>query len=217
MAENAKISVEQIAKALKQLSEFEGAVEDFPQVGEGLKAGKEAYKTHKNLVETAKEYVDHDAIIQPHTELKEGKKILKADVTDSKIREAFDKFKAAEKKLEALPPEDAKHIEDLSSKLGGWFGEVHSQGGFSGKGLKGAIKNNFAWVEGNKKWAFGRGVAALCAVGLVGDGLFRSKTSDGEDRSLIVRGAEIGLFAAGAALALAAGKAKLSPLTGAAK
>lgn len=210
MAENAKISVEQIAKALKQLSGFEEAGKDFSSVGEHLKNAKEAYKTHKNFVEMAKEYLDHDAIIQPHTELKEGKKILKADVTDSKIREAFDKFKAAEKNLEALPAEDAKHIEALSSKLGGSFGRVHSHGGFSLKSLGTTVKSHVIDdFKNNKPIVFGRGAGVVFGAVALSDSLFRSTTSDGEDRSLIVRGAELGIGAGAIVLALLAGKAKI--------
>jgi hypothetical protein len=212
MAEDAKITVEQIAKALKQLSGFEGAGEGFPHVDESLKSAKEAYKAHQGLVETAKAYLEHDAITQPHTELKDGVKVLKEGTIDPKITEAFDKFKAAEKKLEVLSnnKDAAKHLETLSGKLGGSFGRVHSHGGFTSKGLKNTLHGHFIDdFKHSKGRVFMRGAAVTFgAVGLV-DSLFRSTTSDGEDRSLIVRGAELGICTTGIALALLAGKAKI--------
>jgi hypothetical protein len=219
MADEIKFSTEQIAKALKALHGFEATEKGFPHLGDALKPAAQAYKNYQGLVGEAEEYLRHYDTLRAgeHIELKNGAIALKSGVTDTAAHDAFRAFQAAEQKLAVVPQESAKHLDALSSRLGGWFGEVHSKGGFTGKGVVAAVKNNLALVEGNKLKAFGRAGAAVGAIGLVGDGLFRSKTDDGEDRSLIVRGAEIGIFAAGAALALIAGKAKLSSLAAAVK
>ena len=212
MAEDIKISTAQLAKALTQLSECEAAKEGFPHLAEALKSQSAAYAAHKGLVGEAKEFITQYDALQAHILPQEnGLFAFKERVTDVIKSEKSVALEALNKRVETLkkiPADGAKKLDALSTKLGGWFGEVHSQGGFSPKALQGAVKNNFAWAEGNKLKAFGRGAIAVGAIGLVGDGLFRSKTGDGEDRSLIVRGGEIGIFAAAAALALIAGKAK---------
>ncbi|MFO0110638.1 MAG: hypothetical protein ACK52W_08925 [Alphaproteobacteria bacterium] len=213
MAENTKISVEQIAKALKQLSEFEEAGKDFSSVGEHLHSAKEAYKKHSNLVGDAKEYLKHAGELQGHARPDEHGVFTFLDNVTNEIKDAkrptLENANAAAAKFKNFPSEDAKHLETLSGKLGGWFGRVHSQGGFTGAGLKKTLHSNFIGdFKNHKPLVFGRGaVVALGAVGL-GDSLFRSTTSDGEDRSLIVRGAELGIGAAAVTLALLVGKAK---------
>jgi hypothetical protein len=211
MAEDVQISTEQIAKALKQLSGLEATEKGFPHLGDALKPGAEAYTSHKGLAGEAEEYLKQYEVLRAggHIELKDKKIFLKESVTDAAVNDAVNKFRGAEQKLAAIPQESAKHLEALSSKLGGGFGRVHSHGGFSGESLGKTVKSHlFDDFKNNKPVVFGR----LVGVGLGGlaltDSLFRSTTSDGEDRSLIVRGAELGIGAGAVVLALIAGKAK---------
>ena len=216
MAENAKISVEQIAKALKQLSEFEDAGKDFSGVGEHLKNAKEAYKTHSKLVGDAKKYLEHAVELQGHATPDEHGifKFIEgvSDEIKNTKKTALEGANALAPKFNSFPPEDAKHIEALSSKLGGSFGRVHSHGGFSLKSLGTTVKSHFVDdFKNNKPIVFGRGAGVVFGAVALSDSLFRSTTSDGEDRSLIVRGAELGIGAAAVTLALLVGKAKVLP------
>ena len=216
MAENAKISVEQIAKALKQLSEFEGAGKNFPNVGERLKNPVVAYKNHSNLAGDAKKYLEHAGELQGHATPDEHGTFkfladVSGDIKKSKSA-ALEGANALAPKLQAISLEDAKHIEALSSKLGGSFGRVHSHGGFSLKSLGTTVKSHFVDdFKNNKPIVFGRGAGVVFGAVALSDSLFRSTTSDGEDRSLIVRGAELGIGAAAVTLALLVGKAKVLP------
>lgn len=69
-------------------------------------------------------------------------------------------------------------------------------------GILDRLKSNFDFGEGKKAVAFGRVGVTTLGGALLADGLFRSKTNDGEDRSVVIRMGEVALGAAAAGAAL---------------
>jgi hypothetical protein len=215
------ISVDELAKALKSLSEPKEGHEYTALQGEvGEKASEKikpligAFKNHGAAhVDTAKEYLSAQetlkGFIEPVKEggfkLNETFESIEDVAKKAELETAFQKFTAAEEKLgELAKGEHGAGIVSLSKKLGGATGLMNTEGALA------AAKHNLTHFSGRPAQAFGRiAGTGLCAVGL-SDGLFRSKTNNGEDRSVITRGAEIGLFALGAAALVLANKAHIN-------
>jgi len=229
MAEAKPVDFNDLAKALTSIDPYEAANKAPEKAGEKMKGLLDFYAKHKGSTGDAKFYTEFRSLIEPLVELKDGVVGLKEGADTKALEEAIKKnagkfgiaegeqtvegilnhYGKAKSNLQALAESEEMSkggidkLKSLSSKLGGLTGMLETEGVLK------TAQHNLTHFEGRPGQAFGRiAGTGLCALG-VSDSLFRSKTNNGEDRSVVTRFGELALFGAGAAALVLANKAHM--------
>lgn len=174
------------------------------------------------------------SVLAEHGQLKNGKYILKSDASDEATKlfhdaekdyasikgkitaffrsekvEGFEQTISDGAKTAFAEAEEAVH--SVTKPTLGWLGTVRTQKDGFTKALKQNGEKMQFWKEGmtvgERGKAFAHGGAAVGAVVGMGDAIFRSKNSEGEDRSALMRMAEFVVAGGVGAVALVGGPA----------
>lgn len=191
------------AKPAKEIEELHTAFKDvFGQGKAGRKALDDYKAVTKELEAFQEKFKGKFKVHGDHLHLEKDVKVEEVEGFEAMNA----KFKAANENLVKAMGDKGEKIEQFGKKLGSPLGLLKTEG------LVETAKHNLTKFDKRAGQAFGRcGGTAICAVGM-GDALFRSKTNDGEDRSVVTRFGEFAICALGAGALVLAGKAHMPAL-----